>query len=51
MIALGLVLIVAGLVASTPTVLYVGFALLVAGLVLLALGRSGRTVGGRRHYF
>ena len=51
MIALGLVLIVVGLAVSLPPVLYVGFGLLVLGLVLLALGQSGRRVGGRRHYF
>lgn len=52
MIALGLVLIVVGLIAPVPSaVSLAGWLLLVVGLVLLVLGQIGRTVGPRRHYF
>lgn len=59
MIVLGIVLIVLGLLLPSvaPTfafahlVLVIGVILLVVGLVLMALGRMGRSVGGRRHYY
>lgn len=59
MIALGVVLIVVGLLLPSlvPTfafahlLLVLGVILLVVGAVLAILGRTGRPVGGRRHYY
>jgi uncharacterized membrane protein HdeD (DUF308 family) len=59
MIVLGIILIVLGLLlpALVPTfafahiVLVIGIILLVVGLLLMLMGRMGRAVGGRRHYY
>jgi hypothetical protein len=59
MIILGIILIVLGLLlpALVPTFAYahicliIGIILLVVGLILLVMGRMGRAVGGRRHYY
>jgi uncharacterized membrane protein HdeD (DUF308 family) len=58
-IILGIVLIVLGLIlpALVPTFAFahllvvIGVILLVVGIVLALLGRTGRAVGGRRHYY
>lgn len=59
MIALGIVLIVLGLLLPTlvPAFAYahiclvIGIILLVVGVVLMLMGRAGHAVGGRRHYY
>lgn len=59
MIALGVVLIVLGLLLPSliPTFAFahllfvLGVILLIVGVVLALLGRTGRAVGGRRHYY
>jgi hypothetical protein len=51
MITLGVVLMLLGLVLGIPILWTVGIILLVVGLVLLLLGRTGRQVGGRAHYW
>ena len=59
MILFGIVLIVRGLILPTlvPTFAFahllvvIGVILLIVGLVLMLLGRTGRAVGGRRHYY
>jgi len=51
MIILGLVLMLLGFVLSIPILWTVGIVVLIVGLVLLVLGRSGRSVGGRAHYW
>jgi uncharacterized membrane protein HdeD (DUF308 family) len=59
MIGLGVVLIILGLLLPSlvPTfafahlLLVIGVILLVVGAVLAILGRTGRAVGGRRHYY
>jgi uncharacterized membrane protein HdeD (DUF308 family) len=59
MIAFGIILIVLGLIlpslipafAYAHLLLMVGVVLLVIGLILMVLGRTGRAVGGRRHYY
>jgi hypothetical protein len=59
MISLGLVLIVLGLLLPSliPTFAFahllfvLGVILLIVGVVLALLGRTGRAVGGRRHYY
>ena len=51
MIILGIILLIIGFVASIPILWTIGIILLVIGLALLALGRTGRAVGGRKHYY
>jgi hypothetical protein len=51
MITLGVVLMLLGLVLGIPILWTAGIILLVAGLVLMLLGRTGRQVGGRAHYW
>ena len=51
MIALGLVLLLLGLVLDISILWTIGIIALVVGLVLLLAGSMGRAVGGRRHYW
>lgn len=51
MIALGVILLIIGFIASIPILWTLGIILVVIGLVLAVLGATGRAVGGRRHYF
>ena len=51
MIVVGLICLLLGLLLSVPILWTVGVILLIVGLVLLLLGRTGRRVGGRAHYW
>ena len=51
MIILGIILLVAGFVLKISILWTIGIVLLVIGLVLMLMGRMGRAVGGRRHYY
>ncbi len=51
MIVAGVVLLILGFVLSVPILWTIGIVVLVVGLVLLVLGRLGREIGGRRHYY
>lgn len=51
MIITGLILFLLGMLLSIPLLSTIGIVLLVIGLVLLLVGRSGRHVGGRAHYW
>jgi hypothetical protein len=51
MIIVGLLLLLLGFVLSIPILWTIGVVLLLVGLILLLVGRTGRTVGGRRHYW
>ena len=51
MIIVGLVLLLIGFIASIPILWTLGLIVLVIGLILMLLGRSGHQVGGRAHYF
>lgn len=51
MIILGLILLIVGYFTGIPFLYPVGGILLVVGLVLLLVGRSGRAVGGRSHWY
>ena len=51
MIVLGLVLLLIGLVTGIGILWTAGVVLLIVGLVLMVLGRSGRRIGGRAHYW
>jgi uncharacterized membrane protein HdeD (DUF308 family) len=51
MIIIGLVLLLIGALASIPILWTIGVILVIVGVVLLLLGRNGRQVGGRAHYW
>jgi hypothetical protein len=51
MIVLGLVLLLLGLLTGVGILWTLGIVLLIVGLVLMVLGRTGRQVGGRAHYW
>ena len=51
MIALGVILLIIGFLASIPILWTIGIILVVIGLVLALLGMTGRAVGGRAHYY
>jgi hypothetical protein len=50
-IVLGIILLIVGFVAKIPILWTIGVILVIVGAVLALLGRSGRTVGGRSHWF
>ncbi|SDM25613.1 DUF6131 family protein [Nonomuraea jiangxiensis] len=51
MIIVGIVLLIAGFLTGISILWTIGIIVLVIGLVLMLMGRMGRPVGGRRHYF
>lgn len=51
MIAIGVILLVLGLIFSVPVLTYVGVVALVIGAVFWMLGRAGHAVGGRRVWY
>jgi Family of unknown function (DUF6131) len=51
MIILGIILLVAGFLFKISILWTIGIILVVVGLVLMLMGRAGRAVGGRRHYY
>jgi uncharacterized membrane protein len=51
MIILGLIFLLLGAVLAIPILWTIGIILVVVGLVLMLLGRSGRQVGSRAHYW
>ena len=51
MIALGLLLLIIGIIASISILYTIGIILIVIGVVLFVLGSMGRAVGGRRHWY
>jgi hypothetical protein len=51
MIILGAILLIAGFLLKLHILWVIGIILLVVGAVLAIMGRTGRAVGGRRHYF
>jgi len=51
MIVTGLIIMLIGFVIGAPFLWSVGVIVLLVGLILLALGTTGRGVGGRRHYY
>jgi fatty-acid desaturase len=50
-IALGVVLLVLGLIFSIPILTYIGVVALVIGAVFWVLGALGHAVGGRRVWY
>ena len=51
MIIAGLILFLLGVLLHIPILTTIGIILALIGLVLLILGRGGRKVGGRAHYW
>jgi membrane-bound ClpP family serine protease len=52
MIVFGVILLIIAVLVPKFAVLWgVGIIVLIVGLILLLLGRTGRAVGGRRHYY
>ena len=51
MIILRIILLIAGFVLKISILWTIGIVLLVIGVVLMLMGRMGRAVGGRRHYY
>jgi hypothetical protein len=51
MVVLGVILLLIGFFAHISILWTIGIIVLVVGLVLILLGRTGHAVGGRRHYF
>ncbi|MDQ3769986.1 MAG: DUF6131 family protein [Actinomycetota bacterium] len=51
MIALGLILLILGLLLDVGILWTLGIILLVVGVILAILGSMGRAVGGRPHWY
>jgi len=51
MIVLGIILLILGFALSIHILWTIGVILLVIGAILFLLGRTGRPVGGRAHWF
>ncbi|MFE3586112.1 hypothetical protein ACFXOY_01175 [Streptomyces niveus] len=51
MILLGAILLVIGLLVGVSLLTTIGGVLVLIGAVLWVLGATGRTIGGRKHYF
>ena len=51
MIALGLILLLLGLLLNIGILWTIGIVLLVVGAVMYLLGSMDRGIGGRRHYY
>lgn len=51
MVALGLVLLILGIVLGIPVLQTIGWIVLIVGLILLVLGLLDRSVGPRRYYW
>ena len=51
MIILGIILLVVGYFTGLTLLYYLGGLLLIIGVVLLVLGRTGRAVGGRSNWY
>jgi uncharacterized membrane protein HdeD (DUF308 family) len=50
-IVIGLILLLLGVLVGIPVLWTLGVISLVFGLVMFALGSSGRPVAGRKHYW
>ena len=51
MIILGVILLVLGFLLNIQLLWILGAVLAVVGVVLMVMGRTGRAVGGRKHYY
>jgi hypothetical protein len=51
MIALGLILLLVGLLVSSSILWTIGIVLVIVGAILWILGATGRAVGGRERWY
>ena len=51
MIILGVILLIIGLVATIKVLWWIGIVVLVVGVVMFALGATGRAIGGRKYWY
>jgi VIT1/CCC1 family predicted Fe2+/Mn2+ transporter len=51
MIILGVILLIVGFLTGISLLWTIGIVLVVVGLVLALVGRTGRAVGGRAHWY
>ncbi|MCD2185596.1 MULTISPECIES: hypothetical protein [Actinomycetospora] len=51
MIILGIILLIVGYIVPIAVLTYIGWILVVVGLILTILGAVGRGVGGRKTFF
>ena len=51
MIILGVILLIIGFVTGIQVLWTIGIALVIIGAVLALLGRTGRSIGGRAHWY
>lgn len=51
MIALGVILLILGILFGISILTYIGVVLIVIGAVFWLLGATGRAVGGRRYWY
>lgn len=51
MITLGVICLILGLIFSVPVLWTIGIVLVVIGLVMWAVGATGRAVFGRRYWY
>jgi hypothetical protein len=51
MIALGVILLILGILFGISILTYIGVVLIVIGAVFWVLGASGRAVAGRRYWY
>ncbi|GAA4585472.1 hypothetical protein GCM10023194_28280 [Planotetraspora phitsanulokensis] len=51
MIIVGIILLIIGFLTGISIMWTIGIIVLVIGLVLMLMGRVGKPVGGRKHYF
>jgi hypothetical protein len=51
MIVLGVILLIVGFLAGISILWTIGIVLVIVGLVLALVGRTGRRVGGRAHWY
>ena len=51
MITTGIILLIIGVLLKIGVLSSVGMILLIVGLVLMLLGKAGRPLGGRGHYW
>lgn len=51
MIILGVILLIIGFITGIQVLWTIGIALVIIGAVLALLGRTGRSIGGRAHWY
>jgi hypothetical protein len=50
-IILGVILLIIGFITGIQVLWTIGIALVIIGAVLALLGRTGRSIGGRAHWY